>query len=386
MNKLIWVKFYNSNYYQLMLRLNNIGITIYDNKKDKDDIFVKINKDDYEKIQKYLISYKKEISGLSGILKINWLIKKYLIFIIAIFFSTILLLFCNNLVFKIEIKNNNNNIQKLIKKELKKHNLTILKLKKSHKEIERIVNIILDNNKDTLEWLEIKYDGLVMIVNVTEKTIIKENTNYPYCHIIASSDAKILSLNLYRGVSLKEVNDYVIKGDIILSGDITYNEEVKNRVCASGEVYGEVWYKVKVEVPYKEEKIKYTGKNRYNFNIKFNDDTYNVFKSRIKNHKDQEINLYKLNDFEINLVKEKEYIIDAKMLTEEEAYNKALKLAIDNVQLKLDKDEAILVKKVLKKEVNDSTIYLEVFIITKENIGTVQIVEEEEIDGRKLNQ
>ena len=32
-------------------------------------------------------------------------------------------------------------------------------------------------------------------------------------------------------------------------------------------------------------------------------------------------------------------------------------------------------KKVLKKQVNDSTIYLEIFIVTKENIGVVKVVE-----------
>ncbi len=388
MNKLIWVKFYNNNYYQLILRLNKLGITIYNSKKDKDCILIKIKREDYDKIKKYLISYKTEIYSLTGILKIDWLIKKYIIFIMAIIISIIFLLICNNLVLKIDIKNNNNQIKDLVQNELKANGLTILKFKKNHKEIEKVVNKILDDNKDTLEWLEIKYDGLVMIVNVTEKTIIKEKEEYNYCHIVASSDAKILSLNIYRGVPLKEVNDYVLKGDIILSGDITFNEEVKNRVCASGEVYGEVWYKVKVEVPFKEENIKYTGKNRYNFNIKINDEKYKILKSRIKNYKEKEINLYKFNDFEINLVKEKEYVVETKTLTEEEAYNKALKLAQDKILLKLDKDESILLKKVLKKEVNDSTIYLEVFIITKENIGLLKVTdvaEEDANNGSKPN-
>ena len=40
-----------------MYRLNKIGITIYDNKKEEDYILIKIKIDDYDKIKKYLISY-----------------------------------------------------------------------------------------------------------------------------------------------------------------------------------------------------------------------------------------------------------------------------------------------------------------------------------------
>ena len=376
-NKIVWVKFYDNNYYKILLKLNSIDVNIYNNIQKDNSVLVQINYEDYKKIKKYLISYKTEIVEVSGILKIKQMLKKYFVFLVTIIISIMLLLIVNKMVFKIDIKSNNHSIQTLLKKELEKNGLTIFKLKKSHSKIEKIVDKILEDNKDVLEWLEIKYDGLIMVVNVTEKTIIKEEEKHDYCHIVANRDAKILSLNIYRGVALKEVNDYVLKGDTILSGDITFNEEVKNQVCASGEVYGEVWYKVKVTVPFLETSIKYTGKNRYNINIKYNDHTYPILKSRIDKRKEEEINIYKLNDFEINIVKEKEYEEINKTLSEKEAYDKALDLVTNKINLKLNKDESILLKKVLKKEVNNSKIYLEVFVITKENIGMVKVIEKE---------
>ena len=97
--------------------------------------------------------------------------------------------------------------------------------------------------------------------------------------------------------------------------------------------------------------------------------------------------LYKLNDFAINFVEEKEYEESVRKLSEKEAYNKALKLAEDKVKLKLRENEAILYKKVLKKEVNDSTIYVEVFIVTKENIGEIsQILGGSENDSKPNNE
>lgn len=383
--KIIWVKIDSRNYYSLLIKLNDIGITLFDNKKIDNYLLIKTTYKDYKKIKKYLVSYKVTIYANSGLLKAREIIKKYEIFTISIILGIVMLFLVNGMIFKVEVKSPNKDIQTLLIKELDKYGLGIMKLKKNHKKVEIIVNRILDNNKDKLEWLEVKYDGLVMIVNVTEKTKKESIKEYNNCNIIAGTDAKISSLNIYRGVPLKEINDYVLKDEVILSGSIIHNEELKNTVCASGEIYGEVWYKVKVEIPFRENYIKYTGKNRYNINLKIDDNKYQVFKSRIKNKKEEVTNLYKLNDFEINLVKEKEYVKEFKVLSEKEAYEKGINKALEKVKLKLKDNEEILLKKVLKKEVNDSTIYLEIFIVTKENIGVLQVVEEDVLNGNESN-
>lgn len=375
MNKIIWVKIKSCNYYKLLVKLNNIGISIYDNKIINNYILVKIRYKDYKRIKKYLISYDISIYGNTGIYKIKEIINKYIVFVIGSIIGIGFLFLANNTIFKVVIKSNNDNICKLLENELNRYGLGKMKLKKKHREVEKIVNNILDNNKDILEYIEVKYKGLIMEVEVTEKIDTNEEKTYNNCNIIAKTDAKISSLNVYRGVSLKEINDYVLKGEVILSGSIIHNEELKNEVCASGEVYGEVWYKVIIEVPFIENYIEYTGKNRYNLNIKINDNDYQIFKSRIKNKKEIKSNIYKLNDFEINLVKEKEYVINSKKLSENEAYNKGISMGIEKIKLTLLDNEEILLKKVLKKEVNDSTIYLEMFVVTKENIGQLQVIE-----------
>ncbi len=385
--EIVWIKIEAKSYYNILTKLSELGITIYDNKKNDDGILIKTSLKDYERIKKYLVSYKTEIVTSSGLLKIKELMQKYIVFFLSSILSIVILFLINSVIFKIDIKSPNKKIQNILEKELASNGLKTLTLKKSHSQIEEIVNTILDNNKDTLEWLEIKYDGLIMNVYVTEKTIPKEEESYDKCNIISRTDAKITSLNLYRGVALKEINDYVTKGEVIITGEITHNEEVKNTVCASGEVYGEVWYKVKVTVPYNEYYSKYTGKKRFNISVKIGDDEYDIFKSRIKNKRVKKTILYKLNDFAINFVEEKEYEESVRKLSEKEAYNKALKLAEDKVKLKLRENEAILYKKVLKKEVNDSTIYVEVFIVTKENIGEVsQILGGSENDSKPNNE
>lgn len=377
MNNLLWIKIeYDTKYYRLTEKLYNIGINIYEIKNFDNYLLIKISYEDYEKLKKYLKSYNISIFSYTGIKKLEKYAMKNFVFFISLFIGVIILLIVNNMIFKIEIKTNNKEIYEMVNESLKENNIKVFTLKKRHKNVEKIVEKILQENEKDIEWLEIVYDGLKMKVLVTEKIKFNSEVEYKHCNVVASSSGKIISMNVYKGDVLKEVNDYVNKGDILITGEITHNEEVKDILCAKGEVYGEVWYKIKVSVPFVEEYKEYTGKNRYNFQIKTNNQKFKIFKDRLKSYEEKYENIYKLNDFEINFVKEKEYIIKNKKLSEEEAYVKAFKDGVDKIQNNLSKDEEILVKKVLKKSIFDSTIYLELFVVTKEEIGEVEIVEE----------
>lgn len=377
MNNLLWIKIeYDTKYYRLTEKLYNIGINIYEIKNFDNYLLIKISYEDYEKLKKYLKSYNISIFSYTGIKKLEKYAMKNFVFFISLFIGAIILLIVNNMIFKIEIKTNNKEIYEMVNESLKENNIKVFTLKKRHKNVEKIVEKILQENEKDIEWLEIVYDGLKMKVLVTEKIKFNSEVEYKHCNVVASSSGKIISMNVYKGDVLKEVNDYVNKGDILITGEITHNEEVKDILCAKGEVYGEVWYKIKVSVPFVEEYKEYTGKNRYNFQIKTNNQKFKIFKDRLKSYEEKYENIYKLNDFEINFVKEKEYIIKNKKLSEEEAYEKAFKDGVDKIQNNLSKDEEILVKKVLKKSIFDSTIYLELFVVTKEEIGEVEIVEE----------
>ena len=377
MNNLLWIKIeYDTKYYRLTEKLYNIGINIYEIKNFDNYLLIKISYEDYEKLKKYLKSYNISIFSYTGIKKLEKYAMKNFVFFISLFIGVIILLIVNNMIFKIEIKTNNKEIYEMVNESLKENNIKVFTLKKRHKNVEKIVEKILQENEKDIEWLEIVYDGLKMKVLVTEKIKFNSEVEYKHCNVVASSSGKIISMNVYKGDVLKEVNDYVNKGDILITGEITHNEEVKDILCAKGEVYGEVWYKIKVSVPFVEEYKEYTGKNRYNFQIKTNNQKFKIFKDRLKSYEEKYENIYKLNDFEINFVKEKEYIIKNKKLSEQEAYEKAFKDGVDKIQNNLSKDEEILVKKVLKKSIFDSTIYLELFVVTKEEIGEVEIVEE----------
>ena len=190
------------------------------------------------------------------------------------------------------------------------------------------------------------------------------------------------------GEIVKKINDYVKKGDIIISGNINKGEEVKNTVAAKGNVYAEVWYTVDVEMPlvYKEEYK--TGKSKRTLTFSIFDSSYSLFDFfPYKNKSVEENVIFKNNVLPIKLSFNKEYelrVID-EVYTYDEAITKAIDLARDKLKMKLSKDEKILYEKKLKTTQNNSTILVTVFFKVYENItGYEEILEvKEDIDNEK---
>ena len=131
-------------------------------------------------------------------------------------------------------------------------------------------NKILKDNKDTLEWIEINEIGCRYDVNVTPRVVKNnEEKDSTPSSIVASKDGKILHINSTSGTELKEINDYVKKGDILISGNIFNGDKVTNQVKAKGLIYAEVWYTVNITIPFKYREYTETGKviNHYYLDI-----------------------------------------------------------------------------------------------------------------------
>ncbi len=383
MNKhYIWVRVNTQDELRLINKLYNTDIYYEELKKDKEYVYLKIDYNNYNRLKKYLISYKVSIYKDTGIYKYLDIFKSNKSFFITLFISIILLIVVNNMSFNIVVKTNDLKIKNTILNSLNETGIRKVGFKKNHKEIEKIVEKILNNNKNTLEWLEIKYDGFDMVVLVTKKVKKESKSEKNICNIVAKSDGKIVSFNIKKGEVVTRINQYVYRGDILVSSIVKNNEEVKDLVCSSGTVYAEVWYKVNVSVPFERKEYIKSGKSKYNIRVTINDNKYKIFRSRFKKYKEKSSNIYELNDFKIDLVKESEVELKKKILNEKEALEEGLKLVNEKMKLKLKEDESIVEKKVLKNTIKDSTMVLEVFVVTKESIGKVVTVEEGSINDK----
>lgn len=361
MNKYIIINVKN-NIKRFINKCNKYNIELYNiNYIDKDNIIVKINKEDYKNIKTYNYYSEIEIYRNVGIdYFFNRIDKlKYLIlsFILCLVFTYLI----SNIILRINVIHSNKNIRELVSDELYEYGIKKYSIKKDFNQIEDIKNKILESNKDKLEWISITNIGMTYVVRVEERIIDKPKVENEYCNVVATKESLVTNIFSDKGDILVNVNDLVRKDDILISGNLILNEETKSYTCASGKVMGKVWYNTNITIKRDYLKKEYTGKKRYNFIIK-----HKILKNNKYSKFDKK---YIINNRFIKIYKEIEYKEKRYKYNELDSINKAL-LEIDNkFKNKLNNNGKVLDKKILNNNINNKEINLNVFVITEENIG-----------------
>ena len=281
----------------------------------------------------------------------------------------ILLLLLSNIIFSIEIESNNLNLNNKILKEINTYGIKKYSLKKSYNKTKIIKKDILKNYKNSIEWIEITYIGTKVQIKIVERKTNNIKENNTYTNVVASKSGIIKRIDAEDGQKIIDINNYVNKGDIIISGTIMKGEEEKEYIHAKGKVYAEIWYNVLVEYP-----LNYTEKiytNNYNkaLYIKINDKY--ISKNKYKSFERKSLKYLKNNliPFEIGIEKQQEIKIINDKYSLKEAKIKAIESARKKVLQSLDNKEYILDEKVLNFTQKDSTILLEIFFSCYEEIS-----------------
>jgi len=336
-----------------------------------------INYQDLDKVLKLKTIYNIKIIRYYGKLRIIKRIKKDIFILSSLLISLLLIYTLSNIIFKIEVIHSNNNIIKLVTKELEDNGIKKYKFVKNYQEIEKIKNKILEENKDTLEWLEIIREGTKYTIRVEERIINNKPKDNKIYNIVASKNAVIKNIYAESGEKVRSINTYVKKGDIIISSDITLPNNEKIPKTASGKVQGEVWYNINIEYPYQYHEIKYTGNkkkvlvlNLLNKRISFFDfHKYKTFNRNIKY-------IFNNNITPISLIYEDEY--ETNIINEVYDYNtareKAITKAKEKILEKYPNIKDITDIKIIKEEDKKNKISLNLFVTCLEDITEYQEV------------
>lgn len=340
-----------------------------------------INYQDLDKVLKLKTIYNIKIVRYYGKLRIIKRIKKDIFILSSLLISLLLIYTLSNVIFKVEVIHSNKNIIKLVTKELEDNGIKKYKFVKNYQEIEKIKNKILEENKDTLEWLEIIREGTKYTIRVEERIINNKPKDNKIYNIVASKNAVIKNIYAESGEKIRSINTYVKKGDIIISSDITLPNNEKISKTASGKVQGEVWYNINIEYPYQYHEIKYTGNkkkvlvlNLLNKRISFFDfHKYKTFNRNIKY-------IFNNNITPISLIYEDEY--ETNIINEVYDYNtareKAITKAKDKMLEKYPNIKDITNIKIIKEEDKKNKISLNLFVTCLEDITEYQ-----EVDNNK---
>ena len=363
-------------------RLLNYHVYFYKIKYQNDICFLYVNCDDYQKLIKYQDIYGLSLYKITGLSSLKRKIKANYIFIISFIIGIVFLYLLSNIIFEVKIMSNNKELVKIISNELELVNIKKYRFVKSFNEKEKIKTQILQDYQDKIEWLEIDRVGTKYYVRVLERIIHKE-TKTNYQSIIARKNAIIKEIKASSGEIVKKENDYVNKGDVIISGLIMKKDEIKDIVEAKGKVYGETWYNVKVILPRTYKTTIYTGNSytKLSFNI-LGKRVFNKQKYFQEDYQDQVILNNQLLPLSISITKVIEKKEDVFFYTYQDAWDLGLSLAREKLLNDLKGDSKILLQKKLKLYEENSTIIVEVFFKVYEDITDfLNISERDEING-----
>lgn len=347
---------------------NNINILKIKNISHK-QIIIKIYEKDYNKLCKIKRFYKFEIINSSGLLKYKQLIKKNKILLVCLFIGIIILIFLSNIIFNVKVISNNIELNNKILKELNYYGINKYKFKKKYNELQIIKNKLLYDLKDKIEWLEITDNGTSYEIKIVERKKNKIQDKKEYTNIVAGKSGIIKKIYAEDGQKIVDINTYVNKGDIVISGTIMKGEEEKDYVKAKGRIYAEIWYNVTIDFPLKYSEKLYTNNKSNRFYVKLNNKY--ISKSKYKSFERKTIKNLKSNivPFEVGIEREKEVKIINDKYSIKEAKIRAKEKAREKVLQTLDNGEYILDEKILKFTEKNSKIELEMFFSCLEEIS-----------------
>ncbi len=355
----------NINSFIKYLYRNNISFLVISTENNKLNII--LDQKNYNLLCNIRTSYKITIEREYGFIYYKYLLLKNKFFLFSLLLGAILFTFLSFIIFDIDIKYDDLNIKEYIMSYLKENNISKYKFVKSYDFISNLKKDFLKTNNN-FSWIEIERIGTKYIIQYERKIEKKDIDLNSFGHIVAKKDAIIKEIKASNGEIIKKVNDYVSKGDIIISGEIHKNDDIVGNTSAKGEAYGETWYKIIVKLPIYFYEEKKTGNKLHNISISFFNKSIILFNS-FKNKKTKAVNIYSdfFNIFNIKYNSEDELYVNESVnfITSE---NIALKYAQDKIKSKLTDKEYIIYQKKLKTTLNDSTINIEFFFKVYENI------------------
>jgi len=231
--------------------------------------------------------------------------------------------------------------------------------------------------------MEITRSGSVYIINVERRVINNIKQDDIKRDVVSSKNAFIKEIKASSGSIVKKINDYVNKGDIIVTGTITKGEEIKDYVKAEATIYGETWYNVHISLPINYYVKTYTGKSKKRLTINYFDKKIKLF--NFNNYDNEEVKdkvliESKILPFSINYDTFYEIEETSDILTDDKVWDIAFNIAKEKLLSTLNNDSEIISQKKLKLNVKNSTIEIDVFIKAYENITDYRNIEVEKIE------
>ncbi|GIO23098.1 sporulation protein YqfD [Oceanobacillus sp. J11TS1] len=241
------------------------------------------------------------------------------------------------------------------------------------------------NEVPELLWTGVNLQGTTLHLEAVEKTIVEELPPGEPRNLVATKTGVITNMYVSKGRAMVSVNDYVVPGKILVSGNLnstegdnnTDNEEKPQQpIAAEAEVIANTWYEIHVSVPLQYQAEEITGEQKKRHYLRFGDVQLPFWGFRNpdfvhsqEERKEQPIHFLKWElpfSYVSNEISETEKIEEER--SKEEAIEVGIQQAKIQLQNELGPEAVILSEKILHEHIEHGKVELILYLSVEENI------------------
>ena len=355
------------------------------------DVYV----DDIHKLRKIRrqTHYKLSFVRKKGMLFFIKRLKNYHQLLISLFIACLVFLYLTQSILFIQIEGVPTEMEKQLLTSLNNYGIKKGKLKLLMDKPDQIQSKILFDYPNIL-WVGITPNGVNYQLEVITKKQPEVKERQQRTHIYAKKDGVISEMFVAKGRPLVEVNDFVKKGQLLVTGQLNHlnqNDEDDNTenqdeqlIEVDAEIYATTWYETKLEVALEGNYQIETGEFKNKYYLQFGSFKMPIWGFGSTNFQQEkiEIDQHTLTVFDWTIPiaflsqthKEVEIINQERSV--EQAVEIGLQQARQNLLRNLDQTSSIINEKILHQSSENGKVNLHVYFTVKENIvNTIETIQ-----------
>ncbi|WP_167577570.1 sporulation protein YqfD [Ammoniphilus sp. YIM 78166] len=245
-------------------------------------------------------------------------------------------------------------------------------------EPDKIQAKLLENLPEA-SWVGFQIKGTKAQIRVVEKILPETKEALSPRHLVAKKSAVISTIFAEEGKPVVRPDDFVKKGDILVSGLIG-KAESPTAVAARGRVEGEVWYETEVIVPIEQKQAVFVGESHRNFYIVWGEKQIKIW-----GYKELPFQNYEIKDqkwvmrwgdksFPLAWKTEDLHAVETqeKLVDEKQAQDMAIQAARQDILSKMGNGGYIKEEKVLHLKRENDKVYIKMHVVAIEDIAVEQ--------------
>lgn len=310
---------------------------------------------------------------------------------IAMIITVMFIFILSNIVWKVEMNGFPKDLEEKITKALKNQGVHpgawMFRIDTPSSIQQKLLNDVPE-----LLWVGVERKGTSFHLEGVEKLIVKEEDSLEPQDLIAEKPGVIEKMFISKGVPKVAIHDYVTKGKLLVSGNLSDSNENENEkddkdkkdilVPAQGEIIAKTWYKVNVTIPLKGNYEQLTGKQKQKYYLEWSKLNLPIW--NLKSPKYEEMDVEKV-EHPVYFLKWKlpfsitEHIYSEKKKhtlnrNKEEAIQIGKEQAEKELQIQLGPKAKILSEKILHEIMEHDKVILTLYISVEEDIAQARSI------------